>query len=61
MSLDLDKYIYPYCLIKLTAYKKGYEKIHLIRSVKKLIFGYQDLVKIYSVSTETIINDGFHF
>jgi hypothetical protein len=30
MSLDLDKYIYPNCLIKLTAYKKGYEKIHKI-------------------------------
>jgi hypothetical protein len=34
MSLDLDKCIYPNCLIKLTAYKKGYEKIHLIRDFK---------------------------
>ena len=39
---------------------QGYTKIRLIRSLKKFIFRYQDLVKIYSVSAETIINDGFH-
>jgi hypothetical protein len=38
---------------------QGYKKIRLIRSLKKLIFRYQDLVEIYSVSAETIINDGF--
>jgi hypothetical protein len=38
---------------------QGYEKIRLIRSLKKFIFRYQDLVEIYSVSAETIINDGF--
>jgi hypothetical protein len=38
---------------------QGYEKIRLIRSLKKFIFQYQDLVKKYSVSAETIINDGF--
>jgi hypothetical protein len=27
---------------------------------KKFIFRYQDLVEIYSVSAETIINDEFH-
>jgi hypothetical protein len=38
---------------------QGYKKIRLIRSLKKFIFRYQDLVEIYSVSAETIINDGF--
>jgi hypothetical protein len=37
---------------------QGYNKIRLIRSLKKLIFRYQDLVEIYSVSPEKIINDG---
>ena len=30
------------------------------QAYKKIIFRYQDLVEIYSVSAETIINDGFH-
>jgi hypothetical protein len=34
---------------------QGYEKIRLIRSLKKFIFRYQDLVEIYSVSAEKII------
>ena len=34
---------------------QGYEKICLIRSLKKFIFRYQDLVEIYSVSAEKII------
>jgi hypothetical protein len=38
---------------------QGYEKIRLIRSLKKFIFRYQDLVKNDSVSAQTIINDGF--
>ena len=38
---------------------QGYEKTRLIRSLKKFIFRYQDLVNKYSVSAETIINDGF--
>ena len=40
---------------------QGYKKIHLIRSLKKFIFRYQDLVAIYSVSAEKIINDGFSY
>jgi hypothetical protein len=36
---------------------QGYKKIRLIRSLKKFIFRYQDLVEIYSVSAETIISD----
>ena len=38
---------------------QGYKKIRLIRFLKKFIFRYQDLVEIYSVSAEKIINDGF--
>ena len=38
---------------------QGYKKIRLIRSLKKFIFRYQDLVEIYSVSAETMVNDGF--
>ena len=38
---------------------QGYAKIRLIRSLKKFIFRYQDIVEIYSVFAETFINDGF--
>ena len=40
---------------------QGYKKIRLIRSLKKFIFRYQDLVEIYSISAEKIINDGFSY
>ena len=40
---------------------QGYQKIRLIRSLKKFIFRYQDLVEIYSVSAETIISDAFSY
>ena len=40
---------------------QGYKKIRLIRSLKKFIFRYQDLVEIYSVSAEKIINSGFSY
>ena len=40
---------------------QGYETIRLIRSLKKFIFRYQDLVEIYSVPAETIINDAFSY
>ena len=40
---------------------QGYYKIRLIRSLKKVIFRYQDLVEIYSVSAETIISDAFSY
>ena len=39
---------------------QGYEKIRLIRTIKKFIVRYQDLIEIYSVPAEKIINDGFH-
>ena len=38
---------------------QGYENIRLIRSLKKFIFRYQDLVEKYSLSAKTIIDDGF--
>ena len=40
---------------------QDYKKIRLIRSLKKFIFRYQDLVEIYSVSAETIISDAFSY
>ena len=40
---------------------QGYNKIRLIRSLKKFIIRYQDLVEIYSASAETIINDGLSY
>ena len=40
---------------------QGYLKIRLIRSLKKFIFRYQNLVEIYSVSAETKINDAFSY
>ena len=40
---------------------QGYKKIRLIRSLKKFIFRYQDIVEIYSVSVETKINDAFSY
>ena len=40
---------------------QGYKKIRRIRSLKKFIFRYQDLVEIYSVSAEKIISDGFSY
>ena len=39
----------------------GYTNIRLIRSLKKFIFRYQDLVEIYTVSAVKIINDGFSY
>jgi hypothetical protein len=40
---------------------QGYKKIRLIRTLKKFIFRYQDLVEIYSVSAEKIISDAFSY
>ena len=40
---------------------QGYNKIRLIRSLKKFIFRYQYLVEIYSVSAEIIISDAFSY
>ena len=40
---------------------QDYTKIRLIRSLKKFIFRYQDLIEIYSVSAETITNDAVSY
>ena len=40
---------------------QGYKTIRHIRSLKKFIFRYQDLLEIYSVSAETIISDAFSY
>ena len=40
---------------------QGNKKIRLIPSLKKFIFQYQDLVEIYSVSAETMINESFSY
>ena len=40
---------------------QGYKKIRLIRSLKKFIFRYQDLVEIYSVSAEKIMSKIFFY
>jgi hypothetical protein len=40
---------------------QGYKNIRFIRSLKKFIFRYQDLVEIYSVIAEKIISDGFSY
>jgi hypothetical protein len=41
--------------------EQGYKKIRLIRSLKKFIFRYQDLVEMYFVSGETMINNAFSY
>ena len=50
-------FIWWLCIIN----NQDYKKIRLIRSFKKFIFRYQDLVEIYSVSAETIISDAFSY
>ena len=35
--------------------------LNRLASLKKFIFRYQDLVEIYSVSAETMINDAFSY
>jgi hypothetical protein len=40
---------------------QGYTNIRLIRSLKRFIFRYQDIIEIYSVSAETTISDAFSY
>ena len=44
----LKRHLYP----RNRLLDQGYKKIRLIRSLKKFIFRYQDLVEIYSVSAD---------
>jgi hypothetical protein len=56
LLIDKTSSIYLYVKLKLN---QGNEHIRLIRSLRKFIFRYQDIVEIYSVSVDTIINDAF--
>jgi hypothetical protein len=60
-SSNYSDFMKRYLHLRNRLLNQGYKKIHLIRSPKKFIFRYQDLVEIYSVSAETIINDGFSY
>ena len=58
-SSNYSDFCKHYLYLRNRLLNQGYKKIRLIRSLKKFIFRYQDLVEKYSVSAETIINDGF--
>ena len=55
----LKRHLHRHLHLRNRLLDQGYKKIRLIRSLKKFIFRYQNLVEIYSVSAETIINDAF--
>ena len=58
-SSNYSDYLKHHFHLRNSLLDQGYKKFRLIRSLKKFIFRYQDLVVIYSVSAETIINDAF--
>ena len=58
-SSNYSDFLKRHLYLKNRLLEQGYKQILLIRSLKKFIFRYQELVEIYSVSAETIINDGF--
>jgi hypothetical protein len=60
-SSNYSDFLKRHLYLKNRLLDQGYKQILLIRSLKKFIFRYQDLVEIYSVSAETIINDGFPY
>jgi hypothetical protein len=60
-SSNYSDFLKRHLYLKNRLLDQGYKQILLIRSLKKFIFRYQDLVEIYSVSAETIINDGFSY
>jgi hypothetical protein len=60
-SSNYSDFLKRHLYLKNRLLDQGYKQILLIRSLKKFIFRYQDLVEIYSVSAETIINDGFAY
>ena len=59
VDVNLTDFLKRHLYLKNRLLDQGYKKIRLIRSLKKFIFRYQDLVEKYSVSAETIINEGF--
>ena len=60
-SSNYSDFLKRHLFLKNRLLDQGYTNIRLIPSLKKFIFRYQDLVEIYSVSAETIINDGFSY
>ena len=58
-SSNYSDFLKRYLHLRNRLLDQGYKKIRLIRSLKKFIFRYQDLVEIYSVSAEKIISDAF--
>jgi hypothetical protein len=60
-SSNYSDFLKRHLYLKNRLLDQGYKQILLIRSLKKFIFRYQDLVEIYSVSAETIINEGFSY
>ena len=59
VSSNYSNFLKRHLHLKNRLLDQGYHNIRLIRSLKKFIFRYQDLVEIYSVSAETIISDAF--
>jgi hypothetical protein len=55
-SSNYSDFLKRHLYLKNRLLDQGYKQIRLIRSLKKFIFRYQDLVEKYSVSAETIIN-----
>ena len=60
-SINFSDFLKRHLYLRNRLLDQGYKKIRIFRSLKKFIFRYQDLVEIYSVSAETIINDGFSY
>jgi hypothetical protein len=58
-SSNYSDFLKRYLHLRKRLLDQDYTKIRLIRSLKKFIFRYQDLVEIYSFSAETMINDAF--
>jgi hypothetical protein len=60
-SSNYSEFLKPYLHLRNRLLDQGYNKIRLIRTLKRFIFRYQDLVEIYSVSAETMISDAFSY
>ena len=58
-SSNYSDFLKCYLYLRSRLLDQGHKKIRRIRSLIKFIFRYQDLVEKYSVSAETITNDGF--
>ncbi|GAW87878.1 hypothetical protein bplSymb_SCF24501P001 [Bathymodiolus platifrons methanotrophic gill symbiont] len=56
-SSNYSDFLKRHLCLKNRLLDQGYKKIRLIRSLKKFIFRFQDLVEIYSVSADTIVKD----